>query len=97
MEGRSATTWLTTAFSKSSKPHEAALVFSIAFYDFARPHMTLGVTPDVAAKLTDHRWTMEVRLTAIAAETGVKPRESFLAPLLQERKSADRTCVLMAD
>jgi len=60
-------TRLTNAFSKSWKHHEAAMALYIAFYDFVRPHMTLKTTPAVAAKLTDHRWTMEELLTAIAA------------------------------
>jgi hypothetical protein len=59
-------TRLTNAFSKSWKHHEAAVALYVAFYDFVRPHMTLKTTPAVAAKLTDHRWTMEELLSAIA-------------------------------
>jgi hypothetical protein len=39
----------------------------IAFYDFCRSHMTLKTTPAVAARLTDHRWTLE-ELIAETAE-----------------------------
>jgi len=39
----------------------------IAFHNFVRPHMTLKTTPAVAARLTDHRRTMEELLTATAA------------------------------
>jgi hypothetical protein len=39
----------------------------MAFYNFNRPHMTLETTPAVAAKLSDHRWTMEELLAATAA------------------------------
>lgn len=60
-------TRLTNAFSKSWKHHEAALALYIAFYDFCRPHMTLKTTPAVAAKLTDHRWTIQELLAACAA------------------------------
>jgi transposase-like protein/IS1 family transposase len=60
-------TRLTNAFSKSWKHHEAMLSLYIAFYNFVRPHMTLKTTPAVAARLTDHRWTMEELLAATAA------------------------------
>ena len=43
-------TRLTNAFSKSWKHHEAALALYIAFYDFVRPHMTLGTTPAVCSQ-----------------------------------------------
>jgi transposase-like protein/IS1 family transposase len=59
-------TRLTNAFSKSWKHHEAAVALYIAFYNFVRHHSTLKTTPAVAAKLTDHRWTMEELLTAAA-------------------------------
>lgn len=36
--------------------------------NFVRPHETLGnSTPAVAARLTDHRWTVEELLTECAA------------------------------
>ncbi|MBI3861027.1 MAG: IS1 family transposase [Planctomycetia bacterium] len=60
-------TRLTNAFSKSWRHHEAAISLYIAFYNFVRPHMTLKTTPAVAARLTDHRWTMEELLAATAA------------------------------
>jgi IS1 family transposase len=60
-------TRLTNAFSKSWKHHEAAVALYVAFYNFVRPHMTLKTTPAVAAKLTDHKWTMEELLNVIAA------------------------------
>ncbi len=59
---------LTNAFSKSWKHHEAAVCLYLAFYNFVRPHMSLdNSTPAVAAKLTDHKWTMEELLAACAA------------------------------
>jgi transposase-like protein/IS1 family transposase len=60
-------TRLTNAFSKSWKHHEAAVALYIAFYNYCRHHSTIKTTPAVAAKLTDHRWTMEELLTAMAA------------------------------
>jgi transposase-like protein/IS1 family transposase len=60
-------TRLTNAFSKSWKHHEAAMALYVAHYNFVRSHMTLKTTPAVAAKLTDHRWTMEELLTEMAS------------------------------
>lgn len=58
---------LTNAFSKSWRHHEAALCIYLAFYNFVRVHATLETTPAVAARLTDHRWTLEELLAAMAA------------------------------
>ena len=61
-------TRLTNGFSKSWKHHNAMMAIYIAFYDFVRPHMTLkGETPAMAARLTDHKWSLEELLTATAA------------------------------
>jgi len=60
-------TRLTNAFSKSWRHHEAALCIYLAFYNFCRKHMTLKTSPAVAARLTDHVWSMEELLTATAA------------------------------
>jgi IS1 family transposase len=59
-------TRLTNAFSKSWKHHNAMMAIFVAFYDFCRTHMTLKTTPAVAARLTDHPWTLEELLTAAA-------------------------------
>jgi IS1 family transposase len=56
-------TRLTNAFSKKLENHEYALALYFMYYNFARPHKTLTnpypKTPAMAAKLTDHIWTIE--------------------------------------
>jgi hypothetical protein len=64
-------TRLTNGFSKKVENHEYAIALHFMHYNFARPHKTLtpkaslGVTPAMAAKVSDHVWTIEeiVRLT----------------------------------
>jgi IS1 family transposase len=60
-------TRLTNAHSKSWRHHCAAMDLYIAFYNWVRPHSTLGTTPAVAHGLADHAWTMEELLRAAAA------------------------------
>ena len=38
---------------------EHALALHYMYYNFARVHRTLGVTPAMAAGVTNHVWTME--------------------------------------
>ncbi|MGA2670940.1 MAG: IS1 family transposase [Dehalococcoidia bacterium] len=56
-------TRLTNAFSKKLENHEYALALYFMHYNFARPHKTLTNpyprTPAMAAKLTNHIWTIE--------------------------------------
>ena len=58
-------TRLTNGFSKKVENHEYAIALHFMHYNFARPHRTLtpkaslGVTPAMAAKVTDHVWTIE--------------------------------------
>lgn len=55
----------TLRFSKCKKNHERQLVLSLAYYHLCRPHGSLTkrygkpTTPFMAARLTDHVWTME--------------------------------------
>ncbi len=51
-------TRLTNGFSKKWKNHEAALALWVAFYNYARKHMTLKVMPAMASGLADHVWTI---------------------------------------
>lgn len=54
----------TYRFSKTMKYHKLQLQLSIAYYHLCRPHQTLTkrygkpTTPFMAARLTDHVWTM---------------------------------------
>jgi IS1 family transposase len=59
---------LCLAFSKKLTNHAAAIALGIFSYNFTRIHGTLGVTPAMAAGLTDHPWTIEEVVTAALAE-----------------------------
>lgn len=59
-------TRLTNAFSKKAENHAHAVSLNFMFYNYCRPHQTLtkaahGIktTPAMAAKITDHVWTVE--------------------------------------
>lgn len=58
-------TRLTNAFSKKIENLEHAVALHFMYYNFARPHKTLtpngslGVTPAMAAGITDHIWTVD--------------------------------------
>jgi hypothetical protein len=54
-------TRLTNGFSKKVENLAAAVALHFMYYNFARPHKSLGklTTPAMAAGLTDHVWTCE--------------------------------------
>ena len=52
-------TRLTNAFSKKVENHAYAVALHYMFYNFARIHKTLRVTPAMQAGITDHVWTLE--------------------------------------
>ncbi len=52
-------TRLTNGFSKKIENHEHALALYFMFYNFARIHQTLRVTPAMEAGVSDHVWDME--------------------------------------
>jgi IS1 family transposase len=52
-------TRLTNAFSKKVENHAAMLSLYFMFYNFARVHQTLRVTPAMEAKIADHVWSVE--------------------------------------
>jgi IS1 family transposase len=52
-------TRLTNAFSKKVENHAAAVALYFMYYNFARIHQTLRVTPAMAAGVTDHVWGIE--------------------------------------
>ncbi|MGB8411442.1 MAG: IS1 family transposase [Candidatus Binatus sp.] len=58
-------TRLTNAFSKKLANHKHMLAISWVFYNFARIHQTLRVTPAMEAGISDHVWTFE-ELAALA-------------------------------
>ncbi len=52
-------TRLTNAFSKKVENHEAAVALHFMYYNFARIHQTLRITPAMAADVADHVWDLE--------------------------------------
>ena len=51
-------TRLTNAHSKKVENHRHALALYLMYYNFARIHSTLRMTPAMAAGVTDHVWEM---------------------------------------
>jgi len=51
-------TRLTNAFSKKLENHEAAIALHYMYYNFARVHQTLRVTPAMEAGVANHVWTL---------------------------------------
>ena len=52
-------TRLTKAFSKKVQNLEAAVALHFMYYNFARIHQTLRVTPAMQAGIADHVWSIE--------------------------------------
>jgi hypothetical protein len=52
-------TRLTNAFSKKVENHEAAIAPHYMYYNVARIHQSLRVTPAMEAVISDHVWTLE--------------------------------------
>jgi hypothetical protein len=54
-------TRLTNAFSKKVENLEHAMALHYMFYNFARPHKSLGnmTTPAMAVGISDHVWSIE--------------------------------------
>lgn len=52
-------TRLTNAFSKKVENHAAAVALYFMYYNFARVHQTLRVTPAMEAGVSDHVWTIQ--------------------------------------
>ena len=52
-------TRLTNGFSKKFDNHAAMVAIHAVYYNFARIHKTLRITPSMAAGLSDHVWSLE--------------------------------------
>ncbi len=52
-------TRLTNAFTKKAENHAHAVAVHFMWYNFAKIHQTLRVTPAMEAGVTDHVWTAE--------------------------------------
>jgi IS1 family transposase len=60
-------TRLTNGFSKKVENLRAAITLYFAHYNFVRPHLSLRVTPAMAAGITDRLWTIGDLLDAAAS------------------------------
>ncbi len=60
-------TRLTNAFSKKVQNLGHAVALHFVYYNFCRRHQTLGMTPAMAAGLSDHEWKIE-ELVALLEE-----------------------------
>ena len=69
-------TRLTNAFSKKLENHCHALVLYFVFYNFARIHKTLKVTPAMAAGVADKLWSMEDIVALIDARDERRARRA---------------------
>ncbi|WP_434047140.1 MULTISPECIES: IS1 family transposase [Sorangium] len=79
---------LCLAFSKTLRGHCAAVALGICAYNLVKIHGALGTTPAVAARVTDHPWTLAELVTAALAEGESAPPEP--QPLkLQVRPGAE--------
>jgi hypothetical protein len=52
-------TRLTNAFSKKLENHAAMVSLYFMYYNFARAHQTLRVTPAMEAGISDHVWSID--------------------------------------
>ena len=59
-------TRLTNAFSKKVERHAAAVALYFMFYNFARVHQTLRVTPAMEAGISDHVWSVDEIVARLA-------------------------------
>jgi len=69
-------TRLTNAFSKKVENHAAAVALHFVYYNFARIHKTLRVTPAMAAGVADHVWSME-EIATLVPEPVAKKRGTY--------------------
>lgn len=69
-------TRLTNGFSKKVENHAHAVALHMMFYNFARIHKTLRITPTMAAGVSDHVWTME-EIAALIPEPVAKKRGPY--------------------
>jgi IS1 family transposase len=59
-------TRLTNAHSKKIENHRHAIAMYMLYYNFARIHSALRVTPAMAAVVADHPWTVEEMVALMA-------------------------------
>jgi IS1 family transposase len=69
-------TRLTNAFSKKGENLECAVALHFMYYNFARIHKTLRVTPAMEAGISNHVWSLE-EIAALAQVEAPKKRGSY--------------------
>jgi hypothetical protein len=69
-------TRLTNAFSKKLQNHLAAIAVYFMYYNFARIHQTLRVTPAMEAGVSDHVWSIE-EIVALLPKPVFGPRGPY--------------------
>jgi IS1 family transposase len=77
-------TRLTNGFSKKIENHIAMVAIHAVYYNFARIHKTLRITPAMAAGLSDHVWSVEEII--LMAESYL-PKPGPRGPYKQKRES----------
>ncbi|MFO1129156.1 MAG: IS1 family transposase [Rhodospirillales bacterium] len=60
-------TRLTNGFSKKLENHEHSLALYFFYYNFVRIHATLGISPAMAAGVSDRLWSMEELIAMVDA------------------------------
>ena len=69
-------TRLTSGFSKKIENHASAVVLHFMFYNFAKIHKSLRVTPAMEVGLTDHVWSV-AEIATLVPEPVAKKRGSY--------------------
>ncbi|HTJ30689.1 MAG TPA: DDE-type integrase/transposase/recombinase, partial [Acidobacteriaceae bacterium] len=65
-------TRLTNAFSKKIENHMAAIALHFMYYNFARIHKSLRVSPAMAAGVTDKLWSVEDIVALLEPKSAVE-------------------------
>lgn len=74
---------LTNAHSKKVENHMHAVSLHFMFYNFARIHSTLKVTPAMAAGISDHVWSVE-EIASLATIEAPKKRRLYKKRTISE-------------
>jgi hypothetical protein len=83
-------TRLTNAFSKKVENLAAAVSLHFTYYNYCRPHQSLGgKTPAMAAGLEDHVWTVDELISLLEAAESV-PIKRGAYRRTRERKTRER-------
>jgi hypothetical protein len=63
---------LTNGFSKKIEMHAHNVALHFAYYNFAKIHQTLRVTPAMEAGLSDHVWSLDELVDLLSAIPAVQ-------------------------